>query len=134
MFLPLPCCASRNFCQNQLNLTCHYYDISALCFQWRLNDALLTSYTYTHVVPLDGYVAAAVVFQEYERAKDLKRSLDKVARLRKKVMNMDQQLMAVIRGYIRPRPIVQDTMRALFLLLGNSLKETKVITIAISSS
>ena len=84
----------------------------------------------------DGHVAAAAaaVFQEYERAKDLKRSLDKVARLRKKVMNMDQELMEVIRSFSRPRPIVQDTMRAMFLLLGNSLQKTKVMTIAIKIS
>ena len=95
------------------------------------NDAPLTSYTSVdHSTVM--YVAEAV-FQEYERAKDLKRSLDKVARLRKQVMNMDQKLMAVIRGYSRPLPVVHDTMRALFLLLGNSLKETKVMTIAISN-
>ena len=97
------------------------------------NDAPLTSYTNVHHSTVMYQYVAEAVFQEYERAKDLKRSLDKVARLRKQVMNMDQKLMAVIRGYSRPLPVVHDTMRALFLLLGNSLKETKVMTIAISN-
>ena len=108
---------------------CHIY-MTLLLILCTL-DVIHKSATY---LSLNGHVATAVVLQDYERAKDLKRSLDTVARLRKKVMNMDQELMAVIRSYSRPRPIVQDTMRAMFLLLGNSLQKTKVMTIAIKIS
>ena len=66
------------------------------------------------------------ICQVYERAKELKRTLDRVARLHKQVLNMDQKLMAVIRSYNSPLPVIHGTMRAVFLLLGTELKETKV--------
>ena len=51
--------------------------------------------------------------------------MERVARLRKLVLSMDQKLMATVRSYNRPPPVVHASMRALFLLLGHRLPETK---------
>ena len=59
-------------------------------------------------------------------AKELKRSLERVARLRKLVLSMDKTVMATVRSYSHPPPVVHASMRALFLLLGHSLPETRV--------
>ena len=64
--------------------------------------------------------------QEFTKAKDIKKSIDRIAKLRELILTLDQKTMAVIRSYKNPPPIVHATMRATFLLLGNGLKETKV--------
>lgn len=65
-------------------------------------------------------------FQRYIEAKGLKRFLERVSRLRKLVLAMDKSVMATVRSYSHPPSVVHASMRALFLLLGHSLSETKV--------
>ena len=67
-----------------------------------------------------------VSVQEYSKAREIKKSIDRVAKLKQMILTLDQKTMAVIRSYKNPPPIVHATMRATFLLLGNNLKETKV--------
>ena len=67
-----------------------------------------------------------IIIQDFEDAKTLQRSLEKVARLRKIVMATNQTTISIIGSYPHPDPIVHNTMRATFLLLGNGLNETKV--------
>ncbi len=63
---------------------------------------------------------------EFQEAKTLLKSLERVHNLKQIVLKMDKQCMAEIRGYARPPNLVHEMMVAALLLLGDSEKPTRV--------
>ena len=65
--------------------------------------------------------------KEYNKARELRFSLDKEARLRQKMLSAaDQNAMSVLSKYNKPLTVVHATMRAVLFLLGVKLRETEV--------
>ncbi|ELT97869.1 hypothetical protein CAPTEDRAFT_204392 [Capitella teleta] len=58
-------------------------------------------------------------------AKELLRSLDRIAKLQKALLNLDSALIAEIRGYAKPPKLVHEVMVASFLLLGDHEGKTR---------
>ena len=64
---------------------------------------------------------------EIETARNLIKSLERVRKLNKALLNMDQTTMLEIKKYANPPKLVHEVILATLLLLGNNEALTKVL-------
>ena len=64
--------------------------------------------------------------EEFEVAKELLKSLERIAELDRTILNMDTAIMAEIRRYASPPQVVHEVMIASLLLLGDHEGKTRV--------